>query len=70
MIYNSSDESIQRLRLTLRYLDKTGGKLSTFPWSLSGYPSFLSPKEKKIEIMGIGVPENCVSVDIVLEDYE
>ena len=70
VIYNSSDASIQRLRITLRYLDETGAELSTFPWSLSGYPSFLSPKEKKIEIMGIGVPENCVSVDMVLEDYQ
>ena len=55
LIYNSSDRSIQRLRLTLRYLDETGTELSTFPWSLSGYPSFLSPKEKKTEIMGNSV---------------
>ena len=70
LIYNSSAESIQRLSLTLRYLDETGGELSTFPWSLSGFPRFLSSKEKKVEIMGIGVPENCVTVDLMLDDYE
>jgi hypothetical protein len=70
IIYNSSDESIQRLSLTLRYLDETGGELSTFPWSLSGFPAFLSPKEKKVEIMGMGVPENCVSVDMELRFFE
>ena len=70
VIYNSSAESIQRLSLTLRYLDDTGGELSTFPWSLSGFPRFLSPEEKKVEIMGLGVPENCVTVDLELNHYE
>ncbi len=70
VLYNSSAENIQRLRLTLRYLDESGAEVSTFPWNLSGLPRYLSPEEKKVEIMGLGVPENCVTVDLVVDDYE